>query len=247
MLTIGTSFYESGDFNSALPFYLEASRASIYGNWCDPLTTVQTQRMMAVLKGIDGNRRGALADLKKLLPLARIVGSTYPYDLYSHFNSLAVELAEAGQLEEAGHFCRITLAPSFADAYPEVRETYNDIVLRSRRASRSIVAFNHICIEGKNVAHIPEPEPSDSTDSAGSCLSPPQQPARILSYEKWKNKMVKETNNPPKDNKPTKKLDDREKMLRIIQLVSKPERTDQELESILEAVERIVSESEDKD
>ena len=53
--------------------------------------------------------------------------------------------------------------------------------------------------------------------------------------------MVKEPNGTPHDDKPSKKLDDREKMLRIIQLVSEPERTDKELENILEAVEKIVS------
>jgi hypothetical protein len=58
--------------------------------------------------------------------------------------------------------------------------------------------------------------------------------------------MVKEPNGTPQDDTPSEKLDDRQKMLKIIQLVSQAERTDQELESILEAVERIVSKPNDE-
>jgi tetratricopeptide (TPR) repeat protein len=241
MLAIGASFYQRADSKSALPFYNEANRVAAHNNWCDPLSTAISQRMIAVLKSMNGNHRGALGDLKSMLPLARMVGSVYPYDYYNHLNSLAVELTEAGELEEAEQACRITLASPYASAYPEYRETWDDIQARGCRTSRSVVAFTQRALKTENILRLPAPERGDSFGQAVSSLDASQQSARILDYVEWKNKMVKEPNGTSQDDKPSEKLDDREKMLRIFQLVSQPDRTGQELGDILKAVEKIVS------
>ena len=64
MLTIGAAFYDNADFHSALPLYIEANRAAAHNNWCDPLTAVISRRMIAVLKSLNGDHRGALDDQK---------------------------------------------------------------------------------------------------------------------------------------------------------------------------------------
>ena len=166
--------------------------------------------------------------------------SAHPHDHHNHLNSLAVELMEAGQLEEAEQACRITLASPYASAYPEYRETWDDLQSRGYRASRSVVGFNRKALNADNflrcVACARRPGPR-----ARRVLPECEQPARVLSYMDWKKNMVKEPNGTPQDDKPSKMLDDREKMLRIIQIVSQPERTDQELGDILEAIEKIMS------
>jgi tetratricopeptide (TPR) repeat protein len=247
IIALGSVAFDSGDFRSALPFYIEAGKAAIHRQGFDPLAAFYTLHMLAVLRSIDGDNRGALEDLERIFPLARAVGSLYPPVYYNYLNSRAVGLAELGRLEEAARVCQITLAPSFADVYPEYRETWNDIALRGRRPSRSSVYFAQRTRNPENVLRLPAPELGDSFSPVDNCFTPLQQSARILNYAEWKNKMVKEPNGNPQDNETSEKLDDRQKMLKIIQLVSQPERTDQELESILEAVERIVSKPEDKD
>lgn len=238
-LTIGATYYESGDFSSALPFYIEANRAAAYDNWCDPLTSVQTERMIAVLKSIDGDHPSALADLRKLLPLARIIGVTYPYDLYNHVNSLAVELAEAHQLEEAQYYGRIILASPFADVYPEYRETWDDIALRRRRASRSVVSLAQPALKAENVFHLPAPDHSNSTGSEKSYRSPFHQQASVTVLKAWKEgKMVKEPNG---DEKKDEAMDDRDVFMEIMRLSSQQGMSSKRLWEILEAVRRVTS------
>ena len=172
-----------------------------------------------------------------MFPLMRVVGSSYPSMYCNYFNSLAIEIAEAGRIEEAQNVCRIMLASPYASAYPEMRETWDEVRLRGYRTARSTLYFAYS--KPKNIFHLSERERGDSPVAAehANRLEPS---ARILDYVDWTSKMVKEPNGTPQDDKSSKKLDDREKMLRIIQIVSEPERTGQELENILEAVEKIV-------
>jgi len=138
------SYYRSGDLKSCLFLNVEASRAAAYQDLYDPQTFLTSQRNIAVLTSIDGDHRGALSDLENLFPLARAVGRWQPYLLYEHLNSLAVELCEVGRLEEAWNVSRIVLASPFAPAYPEWRETREEIELRGWRPSRSTVAVTQI-------------------------------------------------------------------------------------------------------
>lgn len=247
MQSLAANSRHKGDYRTAISLYYEADRIGARNRIYDPYIIVGTPKMAAVISSLEGNHKGALAALEELFPIAHSMRRVRPQVYYDYLNSLAVELAVAGRLEEARSASRIALASPFASAYPEWRETSNDIALRGRRPSRSVVAFSRTTLETENVLRLPAPERSYSFSSAKSCLNSPRRSARILNYAEWKKKMVKEPNGPPNDDKPQKKLDDREKLLRIIQLVSQPERTDEELESILEAVEQIVSKSEEKD
>jgi tetratricopeptide (TPR) repeat protein len=141
---IGAIYYESGNLDEALRFYLEAGCAALPKHGGDLLTTVQSQEMIAVLKSIEGDHRNSLADLEALFPFVRQMAPDHPYNFYLYANSFAVELAEAGRIKEARRFSRITLASPSLCAHPEWRETYDEIELKARRASRSAVSIGSI-------------------------------------------------------------------------------------------------------
>lgn len=129
-----------GDSRFALSLYSEAVRVGSRDGPLDLFATIHTQKMAAVINGLEGNHHGAVARLETLFPLACSVRASQPHLYYDYLNSLAVELCEVGRLEEAGNASRIALASPFVRAYPEWRETSEEIELRGRRASRSTVA-----------------------------------------------------------------------------------------------------------
>ena len=185
LLAAATNNYESGDLKSCLLLNVEASRAATSTHLRDPLTFVTSQRNIAVVKSINGDHRGALSDLENLFPLALAVGRWQPYLLYQHLNSLAVELCEVGRIEEARNVSRIVLASPFAAAYPEWRETSDEIELRGWRPSRSTVAVSQIAPvtqeanEIKNLVTLPtawrdSPAPEPTAES--------QPPARVIKF-----------------------------------------------------------------
>jgi tetratricopeptide (TPR) repeat protein len=247
ILTIGATFYERADFNSALPYYAEANRAAACNNWCDPLTIVQTQRMIAVLKSIDGDPHSALADLKRLLPLARMVGSVYPFDYYNHWNSLAVELMETGQLEEAEQACQIALASTFANSYPEYRETRDEISLKGYRASRSVIVVNQRLPKLDNVVSMPIREQSESISSEKPIRPFFHQQAGVTFMQEWKTNMVKKRDGDKKDDKPKEELDDREMLLKIVQISTQKGLPDVALQEMVDALENIAAKYTQKD
>ncbi|MEK6303422.1 MAG: hypothetical protein AABO41_22155 [Acidobacteriota bacterium] len=143
MISLGADSFYARDYQSALSRYHEADRfASLSGSY-DPYATVHTQKMIAVINSEDGNHRGALALLENLFPIAHAMRSVQPHVYFDYMNSLAVELCEVGRLEEARNASKIVLASPFAAAYPEWRETREEIELRGWRASRSTVAQTH--------------------------------------------------------------------------------------------------------
>jgi tetratricopeptide (TPR) repeat protein len=244
IIALGSVAFDKGDFQTVLPLYGEANHVTSHAQEFDPLAAFYTQHMMAVLRSIDGDNRGALEDLERMFPLARAVGSTYPPIYCNYLNSLAVELAELGRLEEAARVCRITLASPFADVYPEYRETWVDIASRGRRASRSVVSFALTTLNTDNVLRLPAPELSDSFGPTGSSVTHPQQPARILNYAEWKNKMVKEPNGDKKDKKSTQEMSEKDLLLRAMELFSNTSISEKKRRKMLEAIEKIVAEPE---
>jgi hypothetical protein len=118
-------------------------------------SAITAQRMFAVINSEEGNHRGALA-LENLFQLAHAARSSQPHVYYDYMNSLAVELCEVGRLEEAWNASQIALASPFACAYPEWRETRDEIELKGRRASRSTVAVIQKAIEARNKARRPK-------------------------------------------------------------------------------------------
>ncbi|MEK6324702.1 MAG: hypothetical protein AABN33_23925 [Acidobacteriota bacterium] len=242
LISLGANSRHQDDNQSALPLYREASRFATRNGLYDPYATIHTQRMVAVINSEDGNHRGAVALLENLLPLAHSMRRWQPHVYYDYMNSLAVELCEVGRLEEAKNVSQIVLASPFASAYPEWRETRDEIELRGWRASRATIAVNQQATEVRNLVRLPAPERGDTASHEEPIAPPTQQTARVLDLLEWKKKMGKEPNDTPQNNKSFKDMDGREMLLKIMELTGARERTDHELLRILEAIERVLSE-----
>ncbi|HJQ68781.1 MAG TPA: hypothetical protein VKA70_07405 [Blastocatellia bacterium] len=236
LLSLGTFALISGKRDSALRYYTEALRVA---SKKDLLITARTLKMIAVAKGIDGDHNGAIADLESLLPAVRAVSVWYPEVLCDYSNSLAVELCEAGRLQEARSVSHIALASPYASAYPEYRETWDEIQLRGYRTPRSVVAITRKSVEPDNLARLPVPEAGGDLVSPSLAPERANQPARVLSYMDWKKNMVKQPNDTPHDRRPSKELTGRQLLLRIMEITSSKEMTDEELREMVDALERI--------
>jgi tetratricopeptide (TPR) repeat protein len=175
LISLGALMYGNRDFPSAVRYYTEALRTDN-----SPSVFVPIARTIAVIKATEGDHKQALKELERILPITRY---TTPKSYYDYLNSYAVELGEAGRIEEAQNVCRITLASPFAFAYPEWRETEQDLALRGYK-SRSTIRVKHI---PKNLFYLPERSPVINRPKPGY-LAP------VVDYVEWKKKMVKEPN-----------------------------------------------------
>lgn len=149
---IGATYFESGQPDAALPFYLTAGKIAAD---CDLVTTVESQKMIAVVRSIHGDHKQALALLENLFPLVRTIGKYYPAAYYDFLNSLAVELGEVGRVSEAQAACSIALASPFGPAYPEWAETRDELEAKRISATPSVVAFN----QSPEAKPAPKPKP----------------------------------------------------------------------------------------
>jgi tetratricopeptide (TPR) repeat protein len=222
---LAMTHHAQSDFDSALSLYREAGNIAASNEWCDPLTTITASQNIAVLKSMNGDHRAALAGLEKLFPLVRAIPEPYKY--YHYLNSLAVELGEVGRIEEAQNISNIVLASPYAFAYPEWRETEQDLALRGYR-SRSSVRVTRII--PKNLFYMPEPSP---------VTGPPIKSgrARVLSIKKWKKKMGKENGEQNLDE-----MSDRDLFMEIMHQTSQGTITRKKLLKFLDAIQKINSE-----
>jgi tetratricopeptide (TPR) repeat protein len=243
LLSLGTFALTAGRPESALRFYTEALRVA---SKKDLLSMAQNLKMIAVIKGMNGDHRAAVADLESLLPAVRAVSVYRPDFLCDYSNSLAVELGEVERVEEARNFSRIALASPYACAYPEWKETWNEIEMRGRRASHSVVAVTRKALDADNLSRLPVREASGSLVSASLARERVKRPARVLSYMDWKKNMVKQPDDSPQSQKPSDELSPREMLLRIMELTAAKDVSDEELKEILDALEKIRSKYEKK-
>jgi hypothetical protein len=161
LLSLGTNAKSAHDYESGLKLYFEAARVAV-GEWRDSETAVQAQKMLAVVKSIAGDHRGALASLEALYPLARTVAPFHPHQYFDYLNSLAVELGVAGRLEEAARICNLVVVSPFSQANPEWSETRDEIAQRGRRASRSFVSLPAASARMPEKNEAPSPAHQDS-------------------------------------------------------------------------------------
>lgn len=243
LTALSSSYLVTGDFRSSLSLCIEAGRAAICNDLYDPQSIIISQRNIAIIKSITGNHPGALADLEKTLPLVRMLGRWQPYLFYEQLNSYAVELGEVGRIQEAKNICKIVLASPYASAYPEWRETWNELQIRGYHTPRSFVPVRQKASYKENVVDLPV---SESNADRQSTPNQSGKPARLLNFVDWKEKMVNEPDDNSHNDKPSEELDEREKLLRIIQLASSRDRTEGELDSILKAIEEIISADKDE-
>jgi hypothetical protein len=213
------------DHATAGKFYQEAVRWSQ-----NPSAFVSAAKGIAVFKAVDGDHQGALKDLQALYPVARYSNTKVYYD---YLNSLAVEFGEVGRIEEANNVCNIVLASPYAFAYPEWRETGQDLALRGYK-SRSLVPI--IQSFPGNLLHMPEREPSDTPTPVQSKAS---RPASVRSLEKWKEqKMVKE---PTNDDENIEEMDEKDLFLKLVQVSTQDNITRKQLYEIVRHAIKVTS------
>jgi hypothetical protein len=139
---IGAIHHDNGDTIEGLRFFLEAGYTASHRHGRDLLTATLSSWMIAVTKSIKGDNKGALEDLRKLSSQVRVLATDQPFIYYSYANSLAVELGETGNLEEAQYHSSVALASPYAIAHPEWRGTKLELAERDRYISRSVVTIN---------------------------------------------------------------------------------------------------------
>ena len=164
-----------------------------------------------------------------------------PHVYYDCLNSYAVELAEAGRRQEARNVIRHVLASPFAFAYPEWRETGDELDLGRNRPPQSVVPFAQET-KPQNLLRMPVAEPEHSIFSAEAAFSRTKQPARILDYTEWKNKMGKKSNGD--DDKLPEDLDEKDMVVKIMSLTAQEGVSDKKLRKILDFIESVLAEPE---
>ncbi len=239
LVALSATFGERGDFQSFLSLCVEAGKASVSHSCYDPQAFITSQRNIAVFKSIHGDHRRASNDLEKMLPFAYSIGRQQPYLLYEHLNSLAVEYTEIGRLHEAGNLSQIVLASPFAFAYPEWRETRQELALRGYKSRSSVPVTQSFFIPKKiqNVLNLPERERLESTRR-----SPFFQPGEVTSLKDWKNKMVKEPNGDNGDEKNLDEMNDKDLFMELMRVASDDFITSKKLRKMVDAIKKIASE-----
>jgi hypothetical protein len=219
LIELASTEARKGDLSSSVKYFTEAIKYSQ-----TPHTVVLAERSIAAFKGIEGDHNKALNELKRISPLIRY---SQPIEQYQYLNSLAVELGEAGRIEEAQNVCRITLASPYAFAYPEWRETEQDLALRGYK-SRSSVSVKQI---PGNLFYLPEREAYEA-----SATPIKSGRARIFSLEKWKKKMVKEPNG---DDTNPDTMSEQDMVMKLIQMLTTGEGDEKKIRELLKSAFKI--------
>ena len=265
VLALGSTFVRAGDHRAAMSLYREALRHMARDRIFDPVTLCIVNRMAAVIKALEGDHNGAVDDLERLFPLARIAGSSQPYAYYDYLNAMAVELAAVGRIDQARRVSEMAIASPFAPAYPEWHETFDEIEYKLRRASRSIVAvpkqvertFDAILqmmpdLSSDRSAPQSSEAPGQNFMQSGNLVLLPvterrvdstteKEKGRVLSFRKWKMASQKPCHLQPEKLTPEQResLTTPQKLVRIIDLISRDETDDEAIDRILDAVEEI--------
>lgn len=237
MLALARNSYLGSDLKTAERHFGEAGRMLALGNTFDPVTAMWTTQGLAVMRSMDGDHCGALADLENLKPIARAAGLVQPAAYYDYLNSIAVEWAQAGRLEEARHIARKTNASAYVSVYPTWRETLQDIESKSLRASQSVVPVSQIPSAGQDA-------PTQIVSWLGGSVRATDfgdrrstRSARIINLHDWKKKLEKKSNGNTQ-KKPsleqTRAMTLEEKQATITRCVYSDEVTEEMLDSILQ-------------
>ena len=207
--SLGVSYFEKGQFDEALRYYAEAAQAAAPEQGSKLLLTVNAQLAAAIYRSVAGDHDASLRHLESLRPLVRLLAPQQLLPRYIYANSLAVELGEAGRLEEARHLSEAVVRSPYAGAYPEWQETRAEVLAKMRRPSPSVVGGVHWPQQdvqetspvripphaAHNVIALPlAPRPAVSPAATGTA-NPPL--ARIIAYHGWRQAIPKPSDTLP--------------------------------------------------
>jgi len=221
-LSLGALSFHRREFDSALNFYQEALKTGKLS--AASLTAV---RSISVLKAMEGNHTQAVKDLENILPVMKYAPAHIYFDM---LNSYAVELGEVGRQSEARDVARTVVASPFAFAYPEWRDTAEELKA-ARRSSVMINASPHL---PRNVLFLPIAEPDRQPRSAA------WNPAQVLDFQKWKAKMRQRKKGQSKKN--SNVVTEKDMLIRLMEIFTNDDTTDEQRRKIWEAAEKILSE-----
>jgi tetratricopeptide (TPR) repeat protein len=158
IMSLGALSFHRKDFDSALYYYQETVRAGKLS-----ATSLHAIKAISVIKAIEGSHAQAVKDLESILPAIRYTPAHIHCDI---LNSYAVELGDMGRKDEARNIMRVVLASPFAFAYPEWRETAEQV----QRTNRSFVAVNP-SQSGNVLRFWPQDLPSEPVTEKAKILS----------------------------------------------------------------------------
>lgn len=245
LLCISATYFLKSDLQSSARYCIEASRAAVSDNGCNYRIVVESQRHMVLVKSRTGDHQGALAGLERMFPLVRSISRWHPDLFCSYLNSYAVELGEVGRIEEALCVADKALASPYAQIHRVFQETRDELVMKSHRASRSVVIVKRKVFGEGNVVSLPA-QHQGSAASPAFAKGQSQALARVFDLQSWKHKLAKEAKSIAQEEKPSNQLSDREMLLRLMDIISERDLTKDQLARMLEAVEKIACESKGK-
>jgi tetratricopeptide (TPR) repeat protein len=219
ILSLAAISAHKADFDSELCYILEGLKAAP-----NLAITISAHRGIAIVKAKEGYHRQALKDLERIQPFVKF---TPPLIYFDYLNSYAVELGEAGRKYEARNIMGVVLASPFAYAYPEWRETAEEL----KPPNRSFVV------------------PDQSPPYMGKLLSMPvveqakpqrqDRPAKIINLQAWKKKMGKDDDDrcglTPEQ---LKEMTPSEKLCYILNSIN-PDFTDEDFDRVIDLVDEI--------
>jgi hypothetical protein len=185
---------------------------------------------IAVLKAREGDHKHALKDLEQFYLFARYA---QPHIYFAYLNSLAVELGEAGRKDEARNIIKYLLATPYAFAYPEWRETAEEL----KGPNRSFVVIDPSPARMGKLLSMPVVESAEPAKQ--------DRPASVINLQMWKAKMGKDKNGEipeiPKDANVA------DMMIMVMNLMSKEgNATEEKMRKLLEYATKLFSEKKDK-
>lgn len=154
VLSLGALAADIKDRSSEVELYREAIKRATHDDSQDIYTVVHARRGIAILHSLEGDHHRALDELEQLWPMVRAIAAHDPVTYLDWLNSLAVELGEVGQVEQAENAARIVIASPFVSAYPEWQETADDLAAMQSQA----IIISVPEIEPQTEAD-PQPEP----------------------------------------------------------------------------------------
>lgn len=225
VLALGSVAEYRGDAESKLRFYREALRFKRL----DYFTLTETNRAIALAASREGHHAGALQHLERFLPIVK--ASRDPRLYLDYLNSLAVELGEMGRKQEARSMIRHVIASPFAVAYPEWRETAEEL----RSANRSFAAIKLPRPAPRNVLAMPVLKRGGAGLPAWA-----GRPAPVINYEQWRRRDAKRKKDDGK--KSVNEMSEREMVIEIFRLASTSDLRYDQLSKILTYIEKVLSE-----
>jgi tetratricopeptide (TPR) repeat protein len=209
------------DYESELYWFVESLKVH---------PSVEAFRDIAVIRAKEGYHQSAVKDLEKLYPLIRYVD---PLTYYQYLNSLAVELGAVGRKYEARNIIRYVLASPYAFAYPEWRDTAEEL----KEPNRSFIVIDPSPARMGKLLSMPEFEHAESAKQ--------DRPASVINLQMWKAKMGKDKNGEipeiPKD------MNVADMMIMVMNLMSKEgNATEEKMRKLVEYATKLFSEKKDK-